>query len=141
MKYSGFLISCSAVLGLAVLAGCAENPPATPAVASATSWIKAPPVLAVGTPFMLDFEKMSAKLTPQQEDVLTGLLPRLKESKTIIVRGFCNKRDIGNAKDAALARAINVEKFLVKQGVPDQKITLRYNTEDAAHGVELEISQ
>ncbi|MFC7419203.1 OmpA family protein [Iodobacter arcticus] len=88
---------------------------------------------------MLQFEKMAAKLTPQQEEQLMALLPQLKDVKSIILRGYCNKKDIGNAKDSALARAVNVEKFLVSQGVPDHKMSLRYNTDDAEHAVELEI--
>ncbi|WP_164521405.1 OmpA family protein [Iodobacter ciconiae] len=118
-----------------------DTPTQPPAVVAATSWSKGleVPVVAVGKPYLLKFEKMSAKLTPQQEEILTLLAPQLKDAKSIILRGYCSKRDIGNAKDSALARAINVEKFLVSQGIVDQKMNLRYNTDDAEHAVELEI--
>jgi outer membrane protein OmpA-like peptidoglycan-associated protein len=134
-------LACSAVFVAGIMTGCAENPPTPVATASATSWIKAPvaPTVAVGKPYLLKFEKMSAKLTPQQEEILTALALQLKDSKSIILRGYCNKRDIGNAKDSALARAINVQKFLMSQGIADQKMSLRYNTDDAEHAVELEI--
>ncbi|AMC34109.1 OmpA family protein [Janthinobacterium sp. B9-8] len=139
MKNSGIILACSAVLAAAVMTGCAENPPAATDSASATSWAKPPVIVAIGKPYMLQFEKMAAKLTPQQEEQLMALLPQLKDVKSIILRGYCNKKDIGNAKDSALARAVNVEKFLVSQGVPDHKMSLRYNTDDAEHAVELEI--
>jgi outer membrane protein OmpA-like peptidoglycan-associated protein len=141
MQKSKIGLVCSAAFIAGLLTACADTP-TQPAVASTTSWLKAPeaPVVALGKPYLLKFEKMSAKLTPQQEEILIGLAPQLKEAKTIIVRGFCNKRDIGNAKDSALARAINVEKFLVSRGIVDQKMSLRYNTDDAEHAVELEIA-
>ncbi|STQ89906.1 OmpA family protein [Iodobacter fluviatilis] len=141
MKKSEIVLACSAVFFAGILTGCTDLPTQPATTASATSWLKAPeaPVVALGKPYMLKFEKMSAKLTPQQEEILTALAPQLKDAKLIILRGYCSKRDIGNAKDSALARAINVEKFLVTQGIVDQKMSLRYNTDDAEHAVELEI--
>lgn len=141
MKYSGLLLSASVLLAVGVMSGCATDSVAPAVNASATSWIKQPvtATIALGKPYLLQFDKMAAKLTPQQEETLTSLMPQLKEAKSIIVRGFCNKRDIGNAKDSALARAVNVERFLAGLGIADQKMSLRYNTDDAEHGVELEI--
>ena len=40
---------------------------------------------------------------------------------------------------AKLARAVSVEKFLVKQGISKKKLTRRFNTEDAEHAVRIEI--
>ncbi|NHQ88531.1 OmpA family protein [Iodobacter sp. HSC-16F04] len=84
---------------------------------------------------------MSAKLTPEHELQLMSLLPQLKEAKAITLRGYCYKKDIGNAKSAALARAVNVEKFLVKQGISKKKLSRRFNTEDAEHAVRVEIGK
>ncbi|MCX7207594.1 MAG: OmpA family protein [Proteobacteria bacterium] len=141
MKKSKIVLACSVVFIAGVMTGCADLPTQPDTTASATSWIKVPvaPVVAVGKPYLLKFEKMSAKLTPQQEEILTALALQLKDTKSIILRGYCNKRDIGNAKDSALARAINVQKFLTGQGIAEQRISLRYNTDDAEHAVELEI--
>jgi outer membrane protein OmpA-like peptidoglycan-associated protein len=150
MKRSVFV--CAALLVMSVgMTGCAENP-APPAAAPATSWKHAPAtttattetaasvIKAVVNPSELKFDKMSAKLTPEHEAQLISLMPKLKDAKLITVRGYCYKKDVGNAKKAALARAISVEKFLVKQGISKKKISRRFNTEDAEHAVHLEIN-
>jgi outer membrane protein OmpA-like peptidoglycan-associated protein len=141
MKYSGLLLSASILLAVGVMSGCATDQAAQVENASATSWVKQPVsvTIALGKPYTLQFDKMAAKLTPQQEEILTSLALQMKDAKSIILRGYCNKRDIGNAKDSALARAVNVQKFLVSQGIADQKMSLRYNTDDAEHAVELEL--
>lgn len=156
MKRSGFV--CAALLVIAAsVTGCAENP-ATPSATPSTSWKHAPVETtstvtkaaetaaaatqkAVVDPSFLKFDKMSAKLTPEHELQLMSLLPQLKEAKAITLRGYCYKKDIGNAKSAALARAVNVEKFLVKQGISKKKLSRRFNTEDAEHAVRVEIGK
>jgi outer membrane protein OmpA-like peptidoglycan-associated protein len=156
MIRSGFV--CAALLVIAAgVTGCAENPSAQSATPATTSWKNAP-VAATSTatkaaetaaaaaaqvvadPAFLKFDKMSAKLTPEHEAQLLSLLPKLKDAKAITLRGFCYKKDIGNAKSAALARAVSVEKFLVKQGISKKKLSRRYNTEDAEHAVRVEFS-
>ncbi|QBC42212.1 hypothetical protein C1H71_00655 [Iodobacter fluviatilis] len=153
MIRSGFV--CAALLVIAAgVTGCAENPSAESATPATTAW-KSAPVAATSTatkaaesaaaqvvadPGFLKFDKMSAKLTPEHEAQLLSLLPKLKDAKAITLRGFCYKKDIGNAKSAALARAVSVEKFLVKQGVSKKKLSRRYNTEDAEHAVRVEFS-
>ncbi|AZN35338.1 OmpA family protein [Iodobacter ciconiae] len=155
MKRSGFV--CAALLVIAAgVTGCAENP-TTPSVTPSTSWKNAPAdaastvittaeTAAVATqaavdPSFLKFDKMSAKLTPEHEQQLMSLLPQLKEAKAITLRGYCYKKDIGNAKSAALARAASAERFLVKQGISKKKFIRRFNTEDAEHAVRIEISK
>ncbi|MEN9658571.1 MAG: hypothetical protein RL571_2036 [Pseudomonadota bacterium] len=153
MIRSGFV--CAALLVIAAgVTGCAENPSAESATPATTAW-KSAPVAATSTatkaaesaaaqvvadPGFLKFDKMSAKLTPEHEAQLLSLLPKLKDAKAITLRGFCYKKDIGNAKSAALARAVSVEKFLVKQGISKKKLSRRYNTEDAEHAVRVEFS-
>lgn len=155
MKRSGFV--CAALLVIATgVTGCAENP-TTQSAPATTSWKNAPVAAtstatnaaetaaaatqAVVDPSFLKFDKMSAKLTPEHELQLMSLLPKLKEAKAITLRGYCYKKDIGNAKSAALARAVSVEKFLVKQGISKKKLTRRFNTEDAEHAVRIEIGK
>ncbi|STQ89897.1 OmpA family protein [Iodobacter fluviatilis] len=155
MKRSGFVYAALLVIAASVT-GCAENP-ATPTATPSTSWKHAPvettstvtkaaetaaaATQAAVDPSFLKFDKMSAKLTPEHELQLMSLLPKLKEAKAITLRGYCYKKDIGNAKSAALARAVNVEKFLVKQGISKKKLSRRFNTEDAEHAVRVEIGK
>lgn len=156
MKRSGFV--CAALLVIAAgVTGCAENPTTQSATPATTSWKNAPAAATstatkaaetaaaaaaaqvVVDPSFLKFDKMSAKLTPEHEQQLISLLPKLKDAKVITLRGYCYKKDIGNAKSAALARAVSVEKFLVKQGISKKKLNRRFNTEDAEHAVRIEI--
>ncbi|AXE30506.1 hypothetical protein DK842_11720 [Chromobacterium phragmitis] len=88
---------------------------------------------------LVPFEKMSAKLNPVGEAQLDLLLPRLKTAKTILVRGHCYRRDIGNAKAASQSRAAAVRDYLLNAGIPSSKITVRYDTERPLHAARLVI--
>jgi outer membrane protein OmpA-like peptidoglycan-associated protein len=142
MKCSALVIT-ALVIGVAI-SGCANKPvtKATPAPSlgskSNTSTTSAT-VAAVVNPYLLNFDKMSAKLTPEMEAQLQSILPKLKDARVITLRGFCNSKEVGNAKSTALARANNVEKYLIQLGVPDKKMRQKFNTEDAAHAVEVDI--
>ena len=141
MKRSA-LVMTSLVLGIA-MSGCANKPAAkatpAPSLESKKGTVAAPVAVAAVNPYLLNFDKMSAKLTPEMEAQLQSILPKLKEARVITLRGFCNSKEVGNAKSTALARANNVEKFLIQQGIPDKKMRQKFNTEDAAHAVELDI--
>ncbi len=141
MKRSALVMAT--VLIAVVLSGCATNKPAEkPAPTSSSSrktTATASAVAVVVDPYLLKFDKMSAKLTPEMEAQLQSILPKLKEARVITLRGFCNAKEVGNAKSTALARANNVEKFLIQQGIPDKKMRQKFNTEDAAHAVEVDI--
>ncbi|UTH76613.1 OmpA family protein [Chromobacterium sp. IIBBL 290-4] len=89
---------------------------------------------------LIPFEKMSAKLTPVGEAQLDLLVPKLKTAKSIVIRGHCYRRDIGNAKAAAQARAASVRQYLLVAGVPSSKIDVRYDTERSLHGVRLVVA-
>ncbi|WP_440030289.1 OmpA family protein [Chromobacterium amazonense] len=90
---------------------------------------------------LIPFDKMSAKLSPVGEAQLDLLVTKdLKNAKSILVRGHCYRRDIGNAKAAAQTRAVSVRQYLVDAGVPPSKITMRYDTERSLHAVRLVVS-
>jgi outer membrane protein OmpA-like peptidoglycan-associated protein len=150
MKRSSILLNGLALSLSMILMACSSTPSKT---AKPTATTNKPSILvqapassnsaaaAVAVdPYLLKFDSMSAKLTPEHEAQLQRLVPQLKEAKAVVIRGYCNKKEVGNAKAAALARASNVEKFLISQGVSDKKMTLRYTTEDATHAVELEVN-
>ncbi|TDR70282.1 OmpA family protein [Paludibacterium purpuratum] len=86
-------------------------------------------------PTYITFEKMSIKLTPAAEAQLTALSPVFKVSSKITVRGYCYRRDIGNAKAAAQARANSVRDFLKQMGIAADKIDVKIDTDRALHGV------
>lgn len=142
MKIAQVFLGSSVIFFGLVLSGCQSNPKTTPQQSSIPSSTEAKiaSAPAVRDPYFLDFEKLSAKLTPVHEVQLQQLVPQLKAGKPFVVRGYSNKKEVGNAKEGALARAVNVEKYLIEQGVPDKKMTIRYTTEDSKHGVEIDIN-
>jgi outer membrane protein OmpA-like peptidoglycan-associated protein len=150
MKRSSILLNGLALSLSMILMACSSTPSKTAKPTSSTnkpSILIQPPASSNGTvaavavdPYLLKFDAMSAKLTPEHEAQLQRLVPQLKDAKAVVIRGFCNKKEVGNAKAAALARASNVEKFLISQGISDKKMTLRYTTDDATHAVSLDVN-
>lgn len=110
------------------------------AAAEKAAIAKAAAANVAADPTLIPFEKMSAKLTPVTEAQLLAILPTVKAGKTVLVRGHCYRKDIGNAKAAAQARAVAVKNFLVESGVPAHKIALRYDTERSLHAVRIEVN-
>lgn len=88
-------------------------------------------------PNFIPFQKLSPKLDDIGKGQLFRLLPRLKASKAIVVRGYCYRGDIGNAKAASQARAVEVKDFMTKAGIPENHITVRFDTGRKLHGVQL----
>ncbi|WP_293766811.1 OmpA family protein [uncultured Aquitalea sp.] len=129
-----------------MLAACVANKPAVdPAVLAAQEKAAAEKAalekkidanMAIDANF-IPFDKLSPKLDEVGKGQLLRLLPKLKASKTIIVRGHCYRGDIGNAKAASQARAIEVKTFLTDSGVPESRVTVRYDTDRKTHGVQL----
>ncbi len=139
------------MIAAALLVGC-ETPPKDTAKKEESKWVRkdAPvdagktvtptPVPAVVNkdPKTFDFESMSIKLTPAEEARVALLVEQAKSATTISIRGFCNRNEVGNAKDAAIARANAVREVLVKGGVPSSKIRLRFTTDEARHAAVVE---
>lgn len=143
MNSAKILLGSSVLAFGLVLSGCQSNPSAAPKptpTPSGSAVKVVPTPIVARDPYFLDFDKLSAKLTPEHEAQLQKLIPQLKAGKAFVVRGYSNKKEVGNAKDGALARALNVEKYLIEQGVPDKKMSVRYTTEDSKHGVEIDIN-
>jgi outer membrane protein OmpA-like peptidoglycan-associated protein len=130
-----------------MLAGCAANQshaidPAVKAALDKAAAEKAALDKKIDANMAIDadfipFDKLSPKLDEVGKGQLLRLLPKLKASKSIIVRGHCYRGDIGNAKVAAQARAVDVKNFLTDVGVSDAYLTVRYDTERKSHGVQL----
>lgn len=137
------LLAC---LFSSLLAGCANTShPVDPVAVAAAQKMAAERAalekkidanMAIDSNF-IPFDKMSPKLDPVGQGQLLRLLPQLKASKAIAIRGHCYRGDVGNAKAAAQARAIEVKDFLVGTGVLESKISIRFDTERKTHGVQL----
>jgi outer membrane protein OmpA-like peptidoglycan-associated protein len=79
-------------------------------------------------PVPIMFDKMSIKLDDHGHYVLGLIVGRARNSSQLIVTGYCDRHQIGNASAAALARATAVRDELVHLGVPANVITLRHQT-------------
>ncbi|GHD66206.1 OmpA family protein [Jeongeupia chitinilytica] len=140
------------VIAAVLLSACAQNPPsnadgvqgkpaakAAPAEAAKTG--TAPGAAAVRVdPSLIKFDTQSVKLDEQAQAQLPLLQDQAAAAKRIVVTGYCDRKDIGNAKAAAIARANAVKNALVKQGVPAKKIRIKYSTEEAQHAARVEFS-
>jgi len=101
-------------------------PAATPAPA-----VSAPAATATVNedPRRIDFGLMTVALDEAAKTKIAALVVQAKAAKNVSVRGYCDRTKIGNAKDAALARAKAVRDELVRAGVPAKKIHLHFTTD------------
>ncbi|MGL4407910.1 hypothetical protein [Zoogloea sp.] len=88
-------------------------------------------------PNFIPFEKMSPRLDQVGQGQLMRLLPRLQASKSILLRGHCYRGDVGNARAASQVRALEARRFLTDAGIPESRITVRFDVERPVHGVQL----
>lgn len=125
-----------------------ETPVATNPVKPASQPVKAPaPVVleekkvdySTLNPVPIPFEQMSIKLDTEDREIISQLVSRAQAAQRIVLTGYCDRQQIGNAKDAAIARAVAVREEFVKQGVSGKKIRIKYVTEAAGkHMVEIQ---
>ncbi|HJV86136.1 MAG TPA: OmpA family protein [Noviherbaspirillum sp.] len=141
-----------------VLAGCAQNETgngdglaqgkqetqaqttAKPADARAAANSAANTAAAeIGNPAIIEFDTKGIALNSDAQVLLARVAAAAKPSKKIVVRGYCDKRKVGDAKSIALARAGAVKKELVKNGVAANAIRLKYITDQAKNLVRIDI--
>ena len=149
-------------LMLALLSACAQNEPRQgtgsgspaqqPASAGASGSAKAekpveqPRVEAEPdyqnmNPVPIAFEKMGVKLDDAGKHVLGKIGDRAKKSKKLVVTGYCDRKQVGNAHAAALARANAVKSELIHLGVKPGSIQLKTVTNAAdKHLAEIQFS-
>ncbi|WP_147695297.1 OmpA family protein [Vogesella mureinivorans] len=89
----------------------------------------------VSDPTLIPFSKMDAKLTPLTEQQVRALVPGLVIAKQVIVVGYCNRKEVGNAIAAAKARAEAVKKVLIENGISAKRIITQYDTTKPLHAV------
>lgn len=144
-------VICTASLML--LAGCAAGPSPTasqesavPAAASELSSAGDARPAASNSPAKADaapvrnfqFDKMSVALSESEKVKVLALVDQAISAQSVVIRGHCDRTAVGNAKDAAVARAVAVQRVLRKAGVDSGKIRIRYNTSTPLHMAEVE---
>lgn len=82
-------------------------------------------------PIQLQFDRMVIKLEADEKEIISKLVSRAQAASRIVITGYCDRQQIGNAKDAAIARAVAVREEFVKHGVSAKKFRIKYVTEAA----------
>lgn len=153
------LCRVTCVAALLALAGCAQNQVASKTEAPASSQAlkeepksektvvasMAPgeeivPDYAVVNPVPIPFDKLSVKLRETDKQILTQIKDRAKKARKVTITGYCDRKQVGNAKAAALARAQSVKQELGRLGVNTKLVKIKYVTDVAdKHLVEVEL--
>lgn len=153
------LCRVTCVAALLALAGCAQNQVASKTEAPASSQAAkeepksektvvasmAPgeeivPDYAVVNPVPIPFDKLSVKLRETDKQILTQIKDRAKKARKVTITGYCDRKQVGNAKAAALARAQSVKQELGRLGVNTKLVKIKYVTDVAdKHLVEVEL--
>jgi outer membrane protein OmpA-like peptidoglycan-associated protein len=76
-------------------------------------------------PVPVTFEKLGVKLNDAGKQVIVKIGERAKKSKKIVITGYCDRKQVGNAHAAALARANAVKNELIHLGVKPGSIQLK----------------
>lgn len=93
---------------------------------------------AVQNPVLIAFDKLSIKLNDSDKRTISQIKERAKKARALTITGYCDRKQVGNAKAAALARARAVRDELVRLGVKPQQVKLKFVTEVAnKHAAEI----
>ena len=135
------VVSASVLL---LVAGCANqgttpvneaDKSMTTANALTTEVNSAPPVqvqtapVDIPNPAIIEFDKMSVKLSDKAKEMIAQMTEKAEGSKNVVIWGFCDRTQIGNAEKSAIARGVAVRKELQANGVKSPKFRIRYSTE------------
>lgn len=141
------------VLSMLLLAGCASNEtkPAnskdggvattSTSSASASNEAQSPqagtasktaaaskPAVMVANPTIIPFDKMSITLDEKNKAAVAQIVDRAKSASKIVITGFCDRNQIGNSENSAIARSVVVRDELIAQGVLPAKIQVKFST-------------
>jgi len=87
--------------------------------------------VVIPNPSTVLFEKMGTTIDDKGKQIVAQLAERARGARKVTVTGFCDRNQIGNSADAAVARAISVRDELLAQGVVPANILVRFNTKVA----------
>lgn len=92
-------------------------------------------------PVPVAFDKLGVKLNDAGKQVIVKIGERAKKSKRLVITGYCDRKQVGNAHAAALARANAVKRELIHLGVKPRSILLKTVTNAAdKHLAEIQFS-
>jgi outer membrane protein OmpA-like peptidoglycan-associated protein len=98
------------------------------------------PDYASMNPVPIAFDKMSIKLRDADKQILVKIKDRAQKAKRLIITGYCDRKQVGNSKDAAIARAVAVREELVRLGVKPGTVRIKHVTNVAnKHAAEIEL--
>lgn len=150
-----------AALGVFVLVGCANNQPsqteepvskgAAPTSGQASREpeaaplrVAAPPkpLVEIVNPTAITFEKMSVVLDGKARETIALIADKARTSGKLTVTGYCDRNQIKNATDSAVARAVATRDELVAFGVSPASIAVKFNTAVAKkHAAEIKFEE
>lgn len=91
-------------------------------------------------PVPIAFDKMSVKLRDADKQILVKIKDRAQKAKRLVITGYCDRKQVGNSKDAAIARAVAVKEELVRLGVKPGTVRIKHVTNVAnKHAAEIEM--
>jgi outer membrane protein OmpA-like peptidoglycan-associated protein len=150
-------LSLSLFAAALLLTGCAGTTPApsdtTTAATTAPAAEVAPSPAPAETPppepiaeqprlpddgIVAEFRATQVKLSEETLALLARLAETRGAEERLEITGYCHRKDAPtDARDIALARAMNVRKELLRLGVPAKTIRVKYNTSEALHAVKI----
>lgn len=149
-KLTGTFVALAALM----LYGCNSNQPKpeepqvqSSAAAVNSSESKAPqatptppkPPVIVQNPSTISFQKMGVTLDNGGKETVAQIVERARNSRKITVTGFCDRNQIANPTEAAIARAVAVRDELVAHGVAPASMQVKFNVKiPKKHAVEVQ---
>ena len=147
MRWNNSVCGIGMAMSLLFLAGCSSNEPKPEDTqaqnAAATAEAKAPPApvkppVVVPNPSTVAFEKMAVTLDDKTRQAVAQMADRARSSRKIVLTGYCDRNQIANPSDAAVARAIAVRDELVALGVTPANMQVKFDIKVAKkHAVEV----
>lgn len=108
-----------------------------PAAPQATPTTPKPPVVVLN-PTTIPFQKMAVTLDNGTKETVAQIVERARNSRKITVTGFCDRNQIANPTEAAIARAVAVRDELVASGVAPASMQVKFNVKiPKKHAVEV----
>jgi outer membrane protein OmpA-like peptidoglycan-associated protein len=121
----------------------AQPGPAQPAVAATSPEPALEPVTQNAAPELaaidpiIEFETTSTELDDEAQQQIAALLPSARRASAIVIYGYSDRSNSGDAREIAIARALRVRTVLVRNDVSLKNIRIRYSTAQARHEAEV----
>lgn len=87
------------------------------------------PDYATLNPVPIEFDPLGVNLNEEQVRIIDSVEARILAAARITIRGYCDRKQVENAKEVAIGRALAVRRELIRLGFEPAKIRIRYSTE------------